>query len=98
MTKDEFAENVESTFRHHNRVVNEMITIFSFSGDEIPFEPALVRAEENMDASCQPLNEMDMATIEGRELSMWTKLQLLSQVPECAAVTRRVESVLPASF
>ena len=51
-----------------------------------------------MDVSCQPLNEMDMATIEGRELSMWTKLQLLSQVPECAAATRRVESVLPASF
>ena len=98
MTKDEFAEYVESTFRYHNRVVNEMITIFSLSGDEIPFEPALVRAEDNMDARCQPLNEMVMATIEGRELSMWAKLQLINQVPECAAATRRVESVLPASF
>lgn len=98
MSNEEFAEYVESTFRYHNRVVNEMITMFSLSGEEIPFEPALVKAEEDMDASCQPLNEMVMATIEGRELSTWAKLQLLNQVPECAAATRRVESVLPDSF
>jgi hypothetical protein len=98
MTRAEFAEYVETTFRHHNRVVNELITASILGDEEIPIDPALIRAEEDMDASCQPLNEMVTATIEGRELSFWAKMRLLDQVPLCEAATRRVEAMIPAAF
>ena len=98
MTRAEFAEYVETTFRYHNRVVNELITASILGDEEIPIDPSLIRAEEDMDASCQPLNEMVTATIEGRELSFWAKMQLLNQVPSCAAATRRVEAMIPAAF
>lgn len=95
MSHEEFAEYVESTFRHHNSVVSELITVFSMSEDDIPFDPKLIRAEEDMAARCQPLNEVVSATIEGRELSFWAKLQLLNYVPLCEAATRRVERIIP---
>jgi len=98
MSRDEFAEYVESTFRYHNKIVNELITAFIISAEEIPFDPVLIRAEEQMAAGCRPLNEMVLATIEGRELSRWAKLQLMNQVPVCAAATRRVESLIPTNF
>ena len=98
MTREEFAEYVETTFRYHNRIVNELITTFVMSSDEIPFDPALIRAEEQMAASCRPLNEIVSATIERREPSLWTKLQLLNQVPVCAAATQRVEGLIPTIF
>ena len=74
MSREDFGEYVESTFRYHNRVVSELITVFSMSDEDIPFAPALIRAEEDMAARCQPINEMVSAMIEGREQSLWAKL------------------------
>lgn len=95
MSREAFAEHLEFTFRYHNRVVSELITIFSMSEEDIPFEPALIRAEEDMATRCQPLNTMVSAMIEGCEQSLWAKLQLLNHVPLCEAATRRVEQMLP---
>lgn len=98
MSRDEFAEYAERTFRYHNRVLNDLITATSF-GDESGLEDAaLIRAEERMAARCQPLNEMVSATIEGRELSYWAKIRLLDSVPDCVAASRAVEARIPEMF
>ncbi len=96
MTREEFGEYVEATFRYHNRVVSELITVFSMSDEDIPFPQALIRAEEDMTARCQPINEMVSAMIEGREQSLWTKLQLLNSTPLCEAATQQVEQLIPS--
>ena len=90
MTRDEFAEYVEATFRYHNQTVNNLITEFSYS-DELAPSTALVKAEEDTSALCQPLHNMVTATLEGRQLSFWSKLLLPNQVPKCAEASRRVE-------
>ena len=96
MSREEFAEYVESTFRYHNRVVSELITVFSMSEEDIPFPPALIRAEDDMTARCKPINDMVSAKIEGRPQTLWAKLQLLNNVPLCEAATRRVEQMIPS--
>lgn len=90
MTRDEFAEYLESTFRYHNETVNNLISALSYS-DEFEASAAREKAEEEMSALCQPLNNMVTATLEGRQLSFWSKLLLPNQVPKCAAASRRVE-------
>tara|TARA_B100001123_G_scaffold434695_1_gene561707 strand:- start:33 stop:491 length:459 start_codon:yes stop_codon:yes gene_type:complete len=95
MSREDFAEYAEATFRHHNRVVSELITVFSMSDEDIPFTPALIRSEEDMAARCKPLNEMVLAMIEGREQSFWARLKLLNQVPLCELATQRVEQLIP---
>ena len=99
MSKDEFAEYVEQVFRHHNGVVNELILASSLSDDpDLPLPAELIAAERAMAQKCQPLNDMVSATIEGRELSTWTKLLLIDQVPACATYSRRVEALIEQSF
>lgn len=98
MSRDEFADYAEQTFRYHNRVVNDLITQTSFSEESAAADPALIRAEERMAASCQPLNNMVSATIEGRELSYFAKIRLLDAVPECAAASRAVEARMREMF
>lgn len=92
MSHDEFAEYAEQTFRYHNRVVNDLITATSFGEESASGDAALLRAEERMAASCQPLNKMVTATIEGRDLSYFAKIRLLDAVPECASASRAVEA------
>lgn len=98
MSREEFAEYAEQTFRFHNRVVNDLITATSFGAESAPGDPALISAEERMAASCQPLNNMVTATIEGRDLSYWAKIRLLDAVPECAAASRAVEARVREMF
>ena len=98
MNRAAFAEYAEQTFRYHNRVVNDLITATSFGDESVLEDEALIRAEERMAASCQPLNKMVGATIEGRDLSYWAKIRLLDAVPECAAASRAVEARIPEVF
>ena len=99
MSKDEFAEYVEQVFRHHNGVVNELILSSSLSDDPAhEFPPELLRAEEIMVRQCRPLNDMVSATIEGREISLWSKMLLMDQVPKCAQSSKRVEQLIPEMF
>ena len=99
LTTEEFAEYVETVFRHHNRVVNELILETSLSDDpDLVLPQTLLSAERIMVEKCQPLNEMVTATIEGRELSRWTKLLLIDQVPACSASSRRVEALIEKIF
>ena len=98
MSRVAFAEYAEQTFRYHNRVVNDLITATSFGDESVLEDVGLVRAEERMAASCQPLNKMVSATIEGRELSYWAKIRLLESVPECAAASRAVEARISEIF
>jgi hypothetical protein len=94
MSRDDFAAYVEKTFRNHNRVVNELISISA--GGELGVDDPLAKAEEAMAAKCQPLNEMVSATMEKRTLSFWAKMRLPEQVPACAAATRKVEAMMAA--
>ena len=99
MTQDEFAEYVEQVFRHHNGVLNELILATSLSEDpDLILPTPLIAAEKTMAAKCQPLNDMVSATIEGRELSTWSKLLLIDQVPSCAEWSQRVEELIEESF
>lgn len=99
MTKEEFADYVEQVFRHHNNVVNELILATSLSDDpELELPGGLLAAEKSMVAKCQPLNDMVSATIEGREMSTWSKLLLIDQVPSCAKWSHRVEGLIEESF
>ena len=94
LSRGEFAEYAEATFRHHNLIVNEIITTFSLGDDDARASEELTRAEEKMSAVCQPLNEMVNATVERRKISLWAKLRLPDQVPQCADATRSVERIL----
>ena len=99
MTKEEFADYVERVFRHHNNVVNDLILATSLSDDpELELPSGLLAAEKLMVAECQPLNDMVSATIEGREMSTWSKLLLIDQVPSCAKWSQRVEGLIEESF
>lgn len=94
-TREEFAAYVEYVFRYHNRVVNDLIVAASLFDDGVLTENALVvRAEENMAAVCQPLNDTVSASIEGRDIGFFHKLQLPEAVPACEAASRRVEALL----
>ncbi|MDP6184177.1 MAG: hypothetical protein QF609_10190, partial [Gammaproteobacteria bacterium] len=57
MTRDEFAEYVETTFRYHNRIVNELILASSLGDEDVVVDASLLSAEEDMAAICQPLND-----------------------------------------
>lgn len=95
-SRDEFAAYVERVFRYHNRVVNDLIVASSLSGDlDLDEASPLVRAEDAMADACRPLNDTVSATIEGRELGLFQKLQMPSAVPACEAASRRVEALLP---
>ncbi len=98
MSREEFADYAEQTFRYHNRVVNELIIQTSFGDESAAADPALIRAEERMAERCQPLNNMVTATIEGKDLSYWAKIRLLDAVPECAAASRAVEARVREMF
>ena len=99
LTAEEFANYVESVFRHHNGVVNELILATSLSDDpDLVLPTSLISAERKMVADCQPLNDMVSATIEGRELSQWKKLLLIDQVPACSHSSRLVESLIETTF
>jgi hypothetical protein len=95
-SKDEFAHYMEAVFRHHNRVVNELIIATALMHEtELEAASPLVRAEEAAAQSCRPLNDAVSATIEGRELGFFEKLQLPEAVPACDEATRRLEALLP---
>jgi hypothetical protein len=102
MNEKEFAAYVERVFRHHNRVLNELITseeIASGSGDIDMDE--LEEAETDMIRTCEPLNEVVAAEAEQRHASFSTLMKLADVVPECEALTRELEALLhpaPASL
>lgn len=99
LTTEEFAEYVETVFRYHNGVVNELILVTSLSDDpDLVLPQPLLTAEKLMVAKCQALNEMASATIEGRELSQWRKLLLIDHVPACSVASRRVEELIEQTF
>lgn len=99
LSTQEFASYVERVFRHHNGVVNELILATSLSDDpDLILPAALLSAERQMVANCQPLNEMVSATIEGRALSRWKKLRLIDQVPACSMSSRQVEALIEKIF
>lgn len=96
LSREQFAAYVEETFRYHNRVVNDLIMTSSLGDPDFEFDNSLVHAEEQMAAKCAPLNDIVSATIEGRELSLWSKLRLPDQVPACAQASRKVDALLEA--
>ncbi len=95
-SKEDFERYVEAVFRYHNRVENDLITATAFM-DETKLDPnsPLVRAEETAAARCKPLNDIVSATIEGRELGFFLKLQLPEAVPACEKASQRLEALLP---
>ena len=95
MARGEFSDYVESVFRLHNRILNELIGATSLLDLEmLDAEDPLVRAEDAMNQACLPLNSVVQATIEGRELGLFEKLALPSAVPRCEQKTREVEALL----
>lgn len=95
-SRDAFAGYTEKVFRYHNRVLNDLIVATSLADlDSVEETDQLVAAEATMTSACQPLNEIVAATIEGREISFFTKLQLPEVVPACEIASRRVETLLP---
>lgn len=95
-SRAEFEAYVERVFRYHNRVVNDLILTTSlFDTEEADASSPLVRAEEDMARACQPLNDVVTATIEGREIGFFHKLELLDAVPACEAASRELEALLP---
>ena len=95
MTRAEFAAYTERVFRYHNRVVNELILSVGLAdGGPLDSSDPLVRAETEMAARCQPLNEAVAATIEGRTLGFFHKLQMLNAVPACEVATDSVIALL----
>ncbi|MDF9392509.1 hypothetical protein ELQ36_08485 [Methylococcus capsulatus] len=102
MNEKEFATYVEHVFRHHNRVLNELITSENTAvanGDVDAGE--LEDAETDMIRTCDPLNEVVAAEAEQHHASFSTLMKLADVVPECESLTRELEALLhpvPASL
>ena len=97
MSRESFAAYTEAVFRFHNRVVNDVIVASSLFGEQLlESDQTLLDAEAAMARTCQPLNNMVSATIEGRELGFFQKLQLLEAVPACEEASQAVDAILPA--
>ncbi len=96
-SRADFKAYVEQVFRYHNRVVNDLILATSLlDTEELDSASPLVRAEEAMAHACQPLNDVVAASIEGREIGFFHKLQLPEAVPACEAASRKLEALLPS--
>lgn len=93
---EEFSAYVEEVSRYHNRVVDDLIVATSLMGEEeLDEEASLVQAEEKVVAVCQPFNQAVSATIDGRELGFFHKLQMPEAVSACAATSKELEALLP---
>jgi hypothetical protein len=90
-SRAEFEEYVESVFRYQNLVGNDMISRTSMM-EEIP--EALLAAEEGMVQSCHHLNEMVVASAEGRTPTMNMKTALMRTIGDCDAAAHHLAAML----
>jgi hypothetical protein len=97
LSRAEFEVYVEAVFRYHNQVLNDLIVATSFVDEDELDNPQLEEAEIRMQAACQPLNAIVSATMEGREIGFFTKLQLPESAPACEARSRHVAALLAPS-
>jgi hypothetical protein len=95
MNEKEFAAYVEHVFRHHNQVLNELITSEETAvGNGDVDADELEDAETDMIRTCDPLNEVAAAEAEQRHASFSTLMKLADVVPECESLTRELEALL----
>ncbi|MDD2768408.1 MAG: hypothetical protein PHT19_06720 [Methylococcus sp.] len=95
MNEKEFAIYVEHVFRHHNHVLNELITSPTMAqGVADSDEDDVADAEMDMIRTCDPLNEVVAAEAEQRHASFSTLMKLADVVPECETLTRELEILL----
>ena len=90
-SRDEFESYVESVFRMQNRVGNDLITL-SGSVDELPL--VLQSAEENMIERCHALNEIVVASAEGRAPGMAQKSALMKSIGSCDRAVHDLAALL----
>lgn len=90
-SRDDFERYVEQVFRYQNSVGNDLIA-HTASTDELP--PALQSAEENMVESCHALNEIVVATAEGRDPGMKLKTALMRTIGQCDAAAHDLATIL----
>lgn len=95
MNEKEFATYVEHVFRHHNQVLNDLIT----SEHVQPASPEtdeddIQDTETEMIRTCDPLNEVVIAETEHRKVGLSTMMKLADVVPECEAITRELEALI----
>ncbi|MGI2324025.1 MULTISPECIES: hypothetical protein [Methylococcus] len=95
MNEREFATYVEHVFRHHNRVLDELITSeqTALANGDVDAEE-LEEAEADMIRTCDPLNEVIAAEAEQHHASFSTLMKLADVVPECESMTRELEALL----
>lgn len=98
MSEEQFAAYVERVFRHHNKVMNDLINVSEDLSDEGDDGNALSDAEEHMDEACEPLNDVASAEAVSQRASFWTTRKLPDAVPECEAATQRLEVLLREAF
>jgi hypothetical protein len=96
MSQKDFAIYVERVFRYHNGVLNDLI----LKQNQDPYPDAedneeLRDAEAEMIETCGPLDEVVVAEAEHRSLSLSTLMKLADIVPDCEAITRHVEALIP---
>ncbi|QSA95729.1 hypothetical protein [Methylococcus sp. EFPC2] len=96
MTEEEFAAYLEHVFRHHNKVVDDLMFVMAHTDAPTPADQdSLPLAEAKMAHACLPLNEAVSESATGKLPSFWTRMQLADAVPECETATRKVESLIP---
>lgn len=95
MTQAQFAAYLEHVFRHHNKVMNDLINASSELPEDGDF---LSSAEEHMAHACEPLNEVVSAEATSQATSYWTRQRLPDAVPECEAATVHLEILLREAF
>ncbi|HWO99845.1 MAG TPA: hypothetical protein VNL74_04385 [Methylococcus sp.] len=96
MNQKDFAIYVERVFRHHNQVLNDLI----LKQNQDPYQDSeddgeLRDAEAEMIETCGPLDEVVVAEAEHRSLGLSTLMKLADIVPNCEAITRHVEALIP---
>jgi hypothetical protein len=96
MSQDEFAHYAEHVFRHHNKVMTELIESSLERAEQDPIEAhRLSKAESKMVNVCEPLNEMVSETMSGGSTGLKLKMKLVDAVPACEEASQAVEELIP---
>jgi hypothetical protein len=94
-TREEFSDYVGKVFRFENSVASNLITRYELSEDTNGGKSAeLLGAEARMENSCRYLNEMVVASAEGRDPGMALKRKLQETIAACEAAAHDVAHLI----
>ncbi|NOT10654.1 MAG: hypothetical protein HOP23_02280 [Methylococcaceae bacterium] len=91
-TREEFAKYVEDVFRLQNHVTSQIMILME-SG-EIELQQSLVKAEQQMQEICSPINEYASRDIDGLNIAVSLLRRVEKSAEACDKAAQNVEAML----